>query len=195
MAFARAKRIGKKPLGKPSYSPGTFLLFAFLHTALPCYSQTADAFNPGIPGSSTQVYGVAAQPDGKILVGGNLLRLAGRAQYFLGRVNADGTPDPSFAPFDSMGSNVTCICVQSDGKILAGGYFKRIGGQSRGYISRLRSDGNLDAAFSASADSVVYSLAVQPDGRILAGGAFTNLNGQTRKFRFIREVPAWSYED
>lgn len=149
---------------------------------LPCYSQTADSFNPGIPDSTAQVYGVAAQPDGKILVGGKFLRLAGRAQYFLGRVNGDGTPDPSFAPFDSLGSNVTCISVQSDGKILAGGNFKRIGGQSHSCIARLQSDGNLDTAFSASADSVVYTLAAQPDGRILAGGAFTNLNGQTRKF-------------
>jgi uncharacterized delta-60 repeat protein len=182
MASARAELIDNKPLGKPSYSPCTFLFLAFLLTARPCHSQTADAFNPGIPGSSTQVYGLAAQPDGKILVGGNLLKLAGRAQYFLGRVNADGTPDPGFAPFDNGGSNVTCISVQSDGKILVGGNFKRIGGQSRSYIARLQSDGNLDTAFSASADSVVYTFGVQPDGRILAGGAFTNLNGQTRRF-------------
>lgn len=169
-------------ISRPTYTISAFLLFAFLQTEPPGYSQTADSFNPGIAGSTTQVNALAAQPDGKILVGGNLLKLAGLPQYFLGRVNADGTPDPSFAPFDSLGSNVTCICVQSDGKILAGGYFKRLGGQSRSYIALLQPDGNLDPAFSASADSFVYTFAAQPDGRILAGGAFTNLNGQTRKF-------------
>ena len=182
MNSVRGELVGEKPVAKGSYSLSASLLFALLLVVPPGYSQTADSFNPGIPGSSTELYGLAAQPDGKILVGGSFLKLAGRAQYYLGRVNADGTPDLSFAPFDNRGSNVTCISVQSDGKILVGGKFKGIGGQSRSYIARLQSDGNLDTAFSAIADSVVYTLAVQPDGRILAGGAFTNLNGQTRKF-------------
>jgi len=182
MSSVRAGVVGEKPVGNRSNNLSAFLLFAFLHAALSCYSQTADSFNPGIKAATMPLYALAAQPDGKILVGGNLIMLAGRDQYFLGRVNADGTPDPGFAPFDSSGSYVMCISVQGDGRILAGGNFKRICGQTRNYIARLRSDGNLDRAFSASADWTVRTLAVQPDGRILAGGSFTNLNGQTRKY-------------
>src|SRR5664279_4541058 len=140
MSAVRGELVGKKPVAKPSYRLSAFLIFALLHTVRPCYSQTADSFNPGIIGLTTQLYGLAAQPDGKILVGGSFLKLAGRAQYYLGRVNADGTPDISFAPFDDRGSNVTCVSVQSDGKILVGGKFKRIGGQPRSCIARLQSD-------------------------------------------------------
>src|SRR5437899_11448690 len=74
------------------------------------------------------------------------------------------------------------MAVQADGKILVGGYFSTLGGQSRNYIGRLNADGTLDTSFDPGADNAVNSLAVQADGKILVGGFFTTVGGQSRNY-------------
>src|SRR6266436_1489934 len=87
-------------------------------------------------------------------------------------------PD-SFNP--GANGSVFCLAVQADGKILVGGFFTTLGGQSRNYIGRLNADGTLDTGFFPGADGyAVYSLAVQADGEVLVGGEFTSLGGQSR---------------
>ena len=148
------------------------------------HSQTADTFDPAVgSSSSTFVYAVAPQPDGKVLVGGTFLSVAGQTRYFLGRLDTDGTADLSFNPvYTSISSDVRCISVQMDGKILLGGYFTQICGQPRNHIARLNGDGNLDTPFNASADSHINSIVLQPDGKILVAGTFTNLDNQTHPY-------------
>ena len=71
--------------------------------------------------------------------------------------------------------------MQADGKILAGGAFNHIGGQTRNRIARLDATTGLADSFDPNASDYVFSIAVQADGKILAGGAFTTLapNGGT----------------
>ena len=86
----------------------------------------------------------------------------------------------SFNP--NANSGVLSIAVQADGKILAGGNFTSIGGQTRNNIARLDATTGLADSFDPNANSTVYSIAVQADGKILAGGVFTTLapNGERR---------------
>src|SRR5206468_10201802 len=70
--------------------------------------------------------------------------------------------------------------VQGDGKILVGGTFTSIGGQTRNYIARLDATTGLADSFDPNADGSVHSIALQADGKILAGGLFTSIGGQTR---------------
>src|SRR5207253_5189265 len=77
------------------------------------------------------------------------------------------------------------IAVQAVVKILAGGAFSNIGGQTRHYIAGRDATASLADAFDPNADNQVYSIAVQADGKILAGGAFNGPNsigGQTRNY-------------
>ena len=74
---------------------------------------------------------------------------------------------------------VFSLAVQSDGKILVGGIFTTLGGQSRTNLARLNADGTLDSDFNPDVDRV-YSLAVQADGKVLVGGDFGTLDGQPR---------------
>jgi len=90
-----------------------------------------------------------------------------------------GMPD-SFDP--GANSGVYGMAVQADGKVLVGGNFTTLGGQSRPHIVRLNADGKLDTNFNPGANESIISLAVQPDGKILVGGGFTNLVGQSRSF-------------
>ena len=74
--------------------------------------------------------------------------------------------------------------MQADGKILAGGPFNTIGGQTRNHIARLDATTGLADSFDpnppADFNALVDSIAVQPDGKILACGGFGTIGGQTR---------------
>ena len=65
-------------------------------------------------------------------------------------------------------------------KILVGGVFTSIGGQTRNHIARLDATTGLADSFNPNANGPVYSIAVQADGKILVGGNFTSIGGQTR---------------
>ena len=69
--------------------------------------------------------------------------------------------------------------MQADGKILAGGDFTSIGGQTRNRIARLDATTGLADSFNPNANGVVYSIAVQADGKILAGGLFHEQHRRT----------------
>jgi uncharacterized delta-60 repeat protein len=75
-----------------------------------------------------------------------------------------------------------CLAVQPDGKILVGGTFAKVGGQSLNVLARLNPDGTVDSAFAPQPDIWVYSLAVQTDRKILVGGAFWKIGGQDLRY-------------
>jgi uncharacterized delta-60 repeat protein len=135
------------------------------------------------PGANDNVYALAVQLDGKILVGGDFTALGGggtTARNRIGRLNPDGTLDTSFNP--GANGTVTALAVQADGKILVGGLFTTLGGGGSGTtmrnrIGRLNPDGTLDTSFNPGANSSVFSLTVQADGKIIVGGLFTTLGG------------------
>jgi len=151
---------------------------------------------------ATLIHTILAQPDGKILVGGNFETFAGCARQSLARINADGSCDTTFnhglaftRELFSPGSNsipfrpkppVRALALQPDGKILVGlGYESCCAFQQPPMIVRLNSDGTLDSSFNLSGlgnqdtfPASVYSVALQADGRIIIGGLFAfNANG------------------
>ncbi len=72
---------------------------------------------------------------------------------------------------------VYAVVPQMDGKLVVGGRFTHLAGQSRSGLGRLNPDGSLDTNFVADVAGQVNAIAVQADGRILVGGSFTNLAG------------------
>jgi uncharacterized delta-60 repeat protein len=89
-----------------------------------------------------------------------------------------GSVDSGFNP--GADYDVSSLAVQADGKILVGGSFTNLAGQTRNRIGRLNADGILDGGFNPGANDGVVSLAVQADGKILVGGGFNTLGGQPR---------------
>ncbi|MDQ6633056.1 MAG: hypothetical protein M3Y82_15090, partial [Verrucomicrobiota bacterium] len=166
-----------------------FLLVLMADGTQAARAQSAlDGFDPNANG---QVRVFVVQPDGKILIGGDFTTLSPNGgvavtRNRIARLNPDGTLDAAFDPnAGNAGSQVFSIALQADGKILAGGSFISIGGQTRNRIARLDPVTGLADTFNPNANANVYSIAVQADGRVLAGGQFTNIGGQTR-FRIAR---------
>jgi uncharacterized delta-60 repeat protein len=137
------------------------------------------------PNTDNRVHAIALQQDGKILIGGEFTTLSPNGggpvtSNHLARLNTDGTLDHAFPdvtdPLSSCGC-VYAIAVQPDKKILIGGLFVGIGGQTRNRIARLNEDGSLDTAFNPNADSFVFAIVLQTDGKILVGGNFDSIGG------------------
>lgn len=148
------------------------------------------AFRNDLPGANGPVRALALQPDGKILVGGDfgvIDDITGR----VARLNFDGRVDSGFMNRITRPDNaVTSIAIQGDGKILMGGFFEKVHGESRRSIARLNLDGSLDSTFGArdsepnlgvwGANGPVFAVALDADERLLVGGQFTWINGQPR---------------
>ena len=90
-------------------------------------------------GFNNQVYAAAVQWDGKIVVGGFFTTLNGAISNRIARLNADGTPDTTFATNVGTGFNnqVNSVAVGADGKIVVGGEFTTLNGVSSNRIARL----------------------------------------------------------
>jgi uncharacterized delta-60 repeat protein len=136
-----------------------------------------DAFSPN---ANATVRAVVVQPDGKILIGGDFTTLSPNGggavtRNHIARLNPDGTLDATFNP--NANGVVDAIAVQADGKVLAGGVFTAIGGQSRNFFARLDATTGAADSFNPSPNSDVLVIAVQADGKILAGGDFNSSNG------------------
>ncbi|HVE57141.1 MAG TPA: FG-GAP-like repeat-containing protein [Pyrinomonadaceae bacterium] len=114
---------------------------------------TVDAsFNPAVisggTNGNTVVYSVYAQPDGKVLIGGDFTSVNGVTRRGFARLNADGSFDSTYNTLvnniSSGAGNVSAMTRQPDGKILLSGYFTEINGLEKRNIARL-------TAFSKSA--------------------------------------------
>lgn len=121
---------------------------------------------------------VLVQADGKIVVGGTFLTLGGQARTNLGRLNADGSLDMTFAA--GANGEVFSLAQQTDGRILVSGGFSELGGQPCSTVGRLNANGTFDSTFNASATGQVSALALQPDGKLLLGGWVNSVGGQPR---------------
>jgi uncharacterized delta-60 repeat protein len=131
------------------------------------------------------------QPDGKIIVGGEVSVVFGDTSYIeLVRYNANGSIDNSFGVngkvftgFANVNCSLKALALQSDGKIIAVGYTldKTIIANTKTdfAIVRYNPNGSLDTSFDGdgrvttdfnSDVDIAYALAIQTDGKIIVVG-------------------------
>lgn len=122
----------------------------------------------------------AAQKNNTILTSKYFIKSTGAAATnYITRLNADGTVDNTFNTGTGANNSVAAVAIQSDGKLVIGGYFTSFNGKNSNRIVRLNANGTIDNSFNpgTGADNSIDDLALQADGKILIGGAFNSYNG------------------
>jgi uncharacterized delta-60 repeat protein len=157
-------------------------------------------------GNNDVANALAIQKDGKIILAGfsNAIGSDGfllAADFALARYNTDGSLDTSFgiggklltnfifigAPSNGGDDAANAVAIQTDGKIVAAGFFKLpVGGTGLptggGFaLARYNTDGSLDPSFGSGGNvitvfsgngssDVANGIAIQSDGKIVAAG-------------------------
>ena len=160
----------------------------------PFNAAVGTAFTGAIPdtkdtlGGPARIYAVAAQADGKLVIGGYFTAIPDKSANYIGRVDADGTPDTEFVSNVGTGFNgdVGSIAIQDDQKIVVGGGFTSFNGTPTPGIVRLNPDGTLDTAFSEAVGSgpnlSVAAISIDANQGILVGGWFWEWNGVYNRY-------------
>lgn len=139
--------------------------------------------------SGAEAYGVALQPDGKIVLAGVAKINSNESDFAAVRLTTSGALDKSFGSGGSelvaftsaqggIVAQASAIAIQPDGKIVLAGFAGGGGGGGALAVARLNSDGSLDTSFGANgqegfpkaAIENVTAVALQPDGRIVVAG-------------------------
>ena len=148
------------------------------------------SFNYFVSGSNLWVIvkNISVLPDNKIVISGSLYSPSN-----VSRLNSDGSIDSTFNLNLNLSLNkpsfygtfITSQNIQSDGKILIGGYFDIYDDVGRKNFIRFNQDGSLDSSFSTGvgtgANDYINDIVIQPNSQMIIGGYFTAYNGIVRK--------------
>jgi uncharacterized delta-60 repeat protein len=139
-------------------------------------------------GLTSEIYNVAIQGDGKILICGYFIEtFNGNNRRGIARLNSDGSSDTTFNPGTGVDYLIYGASPLSNGKILIYGQFSTYNTVQAKNIARINQDGSLDPTFSNSAqpsqagNSGVNDLIVQTDGKLIISGGFETVANQTRR--------------
>jgi uncharacterized delta-60 repeat protein len=118
---------------------------------------------------------IKVQPDGRVLVAGEVFSYVPTSHRALVRLLPDGQADESFhvqiSPVYTDFGGIHAMELLPDGRIYVTGPFGAINGAPRSGVARLLGNGAVDSAFAAS-DFSGNAIAVQPDDKVIIGGGF-----------------------
>jgi len=121
----------------------------------------------------------------------NKFIVSGAVGVRLARLNADGSVDNSFNVGTGCEQQIEGIEIQSDGKIIAVGFFDLYNGNTVNKIVRVNTDGSIDntfntgTGFGAGPTQNCYDMAKQTDGKLIIIGNYSFYNGSARN-RIVR---------
>lgn len=141
-------------------------------------------FNPQIPNQSCQTLTIRERTDGKIMVGG-MYSNNNTLYDAIYRLNADGTPDPTFNTDINTGG-VVSMAIQPDNKVIIAGAFQYVNSIYKPKMARLNADGSIDSTFDfniGNNPNVGFesdkSMILLPNGKIVIAGYFQSLGGSS----------------
>ena len=147
-----------------------------------------NTFNYGT-GFDDSVRNAVQQSDGKYIIVGHFTSYSGQSAGRIIRLNNDGSIDNTFDTSVGLNGNAQTVLIQSDGKIVVGGFFTEYSGETAARICRLNTDGSFDTTFNsggAGFSSGVQTIKQQSDGKLLVGGSFSSYNTFIAVNRIIR---------
>ena len=163
---------------------------------------TGGVATAGFPaGRSDEAFGVALQPDGRIVVVGQTQLAGGGLDFAVARFTADGRLDASFGTgglvvtdFGPGSAAAQGVVVQPDGRIVVAGH-SPVGLGNDFAVARYNADGTPDATFGTGGrvtTNVVgrtdlgRAVALAPGGKIVVAGRAEQSDGRGDDFALVR---------
>jgi uncharacterized delta-60 repeat protein len=174
LQFTQAGRyslVVSNPLGSVTSAVATLTVLPVLPPQF-CSGDPDASFRPPLS-TWDELYALAVQPDGRILIGGE----SDFGGSPLTRWHADGSLDTTFAT--DLENEVDAIIVQPDAKILVSGWLNV---QGRGLdVARVNPDGMLDSGLieRTNVDGSVNTIALQPDNKVLVAAVSPGSRGRS----------------
>ncbi len=139
-------------------------------------------FDPGT-GANGAIKTLALQADGNILIGGDFTSYDGTARGHIARIETDGDVDATFNPGSGADGTVNSIILQSTGKIIAAGSFTNYNSTARKFITRINTNGTIDATFDPGTgpDGTLSVVRADANDNLFIGGNFTTYKDAARK--------------
>jgi uncharacterized delta-60 repeat protein len=146
---------------------------------------------------NSRVASIKKDSNGKLLVGGWFNELNGSpCNPKVVRLNSDGSLDNSFATAgNGLNGNVQAVAVQSDNKVVVGGWFNELDGERCGHIVRFNADGTKDTTFNVGVGigddtndwdgARVQHILLTSGGSVLCVGGFTSF-GDRGVYGFVK---------
>ena len=157
---------------------------------------------------SQSISDIAIQPDGKIIAGGTAGADPNPIDFMVARFTANGSIDTTFdtdgiftTSFDTS-DFLTSVAIQTDGKIVAGGYSTPANFSTFDFsLIRLNANGSLDTSFDTDGKlttsirqyDFLNTVLLQPDGKIVATGDIQNI-GSNKDVAVVRYNPNGSLD-
>jgi uncharacterized delta-60 repeat protein len=144
---------------------------------------TIDATFDSSTGANLSISDAALQSDGKVIIGGNFTSYNGTLINRIARINPNGSLDTTFTVGTGANSTVSSVLLQSDNKILLGGFFTNFSGTTNNRFVRLNTNGSIDSSLVSGFDSIlgsVNAMTLQTDGKLVLGGTITNYSSTPR---------------
>ncbi|MAX82308.1 MAG: hypothetical protein CL843_19290 [Crocinitomicaceae bacterium] len=136
-------------------------------------------------GANDYVYDSELLSDSNFIIVGRFISYNNESINRIAKINSDGTLNTSFDPGTAIGTTsayaIYSVAIQSDNKIIIGGYFDEYNGTTANNFARINENGSIDATFATSVgtgfNGEVQVVELQTNGKILVGGDFTDYNG------------------
>jgi uncharacterized delta-60 repeat protein len=141
----------------------------------PAFGTGGIVLTAGPPGERAAAYTLALQPDGRIVVGGDVFPWGSSGRSIIARYLPTGALDASFGDGgivftgDDTDGLVLSLAVDADGKLVAAGYAP-IGGSAHFALARFHSDGSPDGSFG-SGGTQTYDVGGISYALLIDGGA------------------------
>ena len=120
-------------------------------------------------GTNAAPLSITRLASGSVLAAGSFTDFNGTLDRPLVQLTSTGTTDPSFQPLLQLPGSINKLVRQADGKLLVGGSFTEINGQTVRRLARFNPNGTPDNTFLPAANLAFapQGLELQPDGRFL----------------------------
>jgi uncharacterized delta-60 repeat protein len=158
-------------------------LSAFIGYAQPgsvdlTFNSTDNGYSNG-DGFNGSISDAVELSDGSVVFGGSFSGFESTPVSYCAKMLTNGQLDNTFLGGVGANSIVNVLQPQSDGKLIIGGFFTSVQGQTRNYVARILSSGSIDLTFGTNQGPNAQVRAIEPmsDGKILIGGNFTSVDG------------------